>query len=318
MKSPEKNRSLPSELDPHLKDLADRDVQRLNEIWEASADAGQIQDVDPAALDRVWLNIESELDKPATVHALKPAPARIIPMRWMAIAATILIGAFGFAYFLQPQTVIAPMGETAQVVLHDGSTVELNSGSSLTYGRRFSTERRVRLRGEAFFDIVKDEKPFIVETFNASVTVLGTTFNVRAWENERAANTKVALQSGSVRLAGKDKSAETIQLAPGQTGTVDIGVVLASAVDTVVVSNALAWRQGSFFFSNEWLGAILDDVGRRFDTNIQISPFLLRNERMKYALENPASAEAVVNDLSKSLGLKYRETSTGFEIFDPK
>lgn len=352
----DKNRKLPAELDPLLNDLSDPEIEQLHEAWKTSKTADQPA-VDEAALNRVWANITKEIDatpdkagerlqvtEPVhqhnqTVHNLEDSAttnpnathkktvdrppvrnqrtARIVPMRWMAIAATILLGAVGMAYFLNPITVTAPRGEMAEVVLHDGTRVELNSGATLSYGKRFGRTRRVSLDGEAFFDVVKSEKPFVVETFNASVQVLGTTFNVRAWENEPASQTKVALVTGRVALAGREANTSKQTLLPGQTGVVDGFAVSISGADTVQVSRAQAWRSGNFFFSDEWLGAILSDVERRFDTSIQVTPANLTNKRLKLSLEKPASAEAVVNDISELLGMKYRETSTGYEIFDP-
>ena len=246
--------------------------------------------------------------------------ARLIPLRWMGLAATLLLGAVGLSYFLKPVTVIAPMGQTAEVRLHDGTRVELNSGASISYGRRFGSERRVRLHGEAFFDVVRSEQPFVVETFNASVQVLGTSFNVRAWEHEPAPNTRVSLLTGRVALSGvalSGKAAAGETMLPGQMGVVEGNTVSVSETDTVLVHRALAWRSGDFFFSNEWMGAILDDVARRFDVDVQVTPASLRNERLKFALENPASAEVVINEIAEGLGLRYRETSTGYEIFAP-
>ncbi len=350
MNTPDKNKKLPAELDPLLNDLPDPEVERLNEAWELSETADQ-PEIDTAALNRVWANIALEIgdssDRTAEkihhinqpVHKLEESatinntpiqkqsntrppvrnlrPARIIPLRWMAAAATLMIGIVGAAYFLKPVTVTAPLGETAEVILNDGTRVELNSGASISYGKWPGGKREVTLHGEAFFDVVKSDRPFVVETFNASVQVLGTTFNVRAWDNEPAPQTKVSLLTGRVALAGLHADAEASKqtLLPGQTGVVDGFSVAITGADTVQVSRATAWRSGNFFFSDEWLGAILNDVERRFDIDIRVTPADLLNTRLKFAREKPESAEAVVNDISTTLGLQYRETSTGYEIF---
>lgn len=338
MKTPKKNKDLPTELDELLNDLSENEVAGLNEVWEASDQIEQAQP-DEAALANLWSNIESELDeaKPATIHALnksdlnestpheptqnRPKP-QLVPLRWMAVAATILFGAFGLSYYVAPVSVTAPFGETASVVLHDGSEVELNSGSTIRYNKWFGDERRIALTGEAYFDVVKGQKPFIVETFNGSVTVLGTRFNVRAWEGLESENTRVSLQSGSVLLernAGDENPGqdETLTLSPGQTGVVNGASVALIDSDTVQVKSALAWREGNFFFSNESLGSIMADVERRYNTDVRFTPGFLSNRRLKFAMEKPQSAEAIVNDITETLGLKYRETSVGYEIFDP-
>ena len=108
----------------------------------------------------------------------------LFPMRWLAVAAVLIIGVIGARMWFAPVTLTVPYGETASIQLSDGSMVELNSGSTIKYARSFGDERRVSLQGEAFFDVEKETRPFIVETFNGSVRVLGTTFNVKAWDDE--------------------------------------------------------------------------------------------------------------------------------------
>ncbi len=322
MKTPDNKNKLPADLDPLMQDMSDDEIAGLNEVWSMSANAeGDAPDAE--RLDGIFSDIEATIDGEATrepvIHQLKSqSPTPIIPIRWMAAAASIIIAAIGLGYILEPVTVTAPMGEVAQVVLRDGSEVELNSGSTLSYGRWFGDERRVRLEGEAFFDVVKDDKQFIVETFNASVTVLGTSFNVKAWSSAEEERTKVALRTGKVTLERLgDEENDVITLLPGQTGLVGERVYTSSEADTVVVSRALAWRNGAFFFSDELLGSILADVERRYNTQIELTPASLSTRRMKFAMDRPTAAENIVNDISETLGLKYRETALGFEIFDP-
>lgn len=123
---------------------------------------------------------------------------------WMAggaAAAVVLLIAVGLFVRMQPQTMSVPYGEAQMVELRDGSQVELSGGSTLTYPRRWeSGERRVRLDGEAYFDVIPQDLPFVVQTFNADVTVLGTQFNVRAWEDDPVPETAVTLAAGRVAV----------------------------------------------------------------------------------------------------------------------
>lgn len=326
MNTPDNKNKLLAELDALMQDLSAEEVAGLDEVWSLSASA-QGQDPKPEEIGRAWSAIESTIDEsetpvPATIHQLpQRTETPVIPLRWMAAAASIIIAAVGLGYFMQPILVTAPMGEMAQVVLHDGSSVELNSGATLSYSRWFGDERHVKLEGEAFFDVVKDETPFVVETFNASVRVLGTSFNVKAWPASVEADTRVALRTGKVALNRLEKNASTqspLTLLPGQTGIVGKEEFSISTTDTLIVSRALAWRSGNFFYSDELLGSILDDVERRFNTSVELNPASLHNKRMKLALDTPGSAELIINDIAETLGLKYRETSLGYEIFDPK
>ena len=109
-----------------------------------------------------------------------------------------------------------------ELVLPDGSEVTLAPGAEIEYRRGlWGDVRAVRLDGQAAFHVRADGRPFRVETFNATVEVLGTTFDVRAWGHAAAPETAVALVEGSVRLA--DAQGRAVVLAPGQSSRVGRG-----------------------------------------------------------------------------------------------
>lgn len=99
-----------------------------------------------------------------------------------------------------------PNGQKSTLKLEDGTIIRLNAGSKLSYQKEFAShERRVILEGEAFFEVMRDEtRPFIVETKNLTTTVLGTSFNVKAYQKER--NCSVAVVSGKVKVTMRDDS----------------------------------------------------------------------------------------------------------------
>lgn len=106
-------------------------------------------------------------------------------------------------------------GSKTNVVLPDGTTVKLNAGSKLTYDKNYgNTIREVNLIGEAFFDVVKNkEKPFIIHTKKIDIKVLGTTFNVKSYPDEK---TETSLVRGSIEVTFKDKPSEKIILKPNE------------------------------------------------------------------------------------------------------
>ncbi|HSZ87056.1 MAG TPA: FecR family protein [Puia sp.] len=106
-------------------------------------------------------------------------------------------------------------GSKTNVVLPDGTTVKLNDGSKLTYDKNYGNLiREVNLTGEAFFDVVKNkEKPFIIHTKKIDIKVLGTTFNVKSYPDEK---TETSLVKGSIEVTFKDKSSEKIILKPNE------------------------------------------------------------------------------------------------------
>ncbi|NJK98273.1 MAG: hypothetical protein HC905_28190, partial [Bacteroidales bacterium] len=127
--------------------------------------------------------------------------------QWVAAASVALLISVS-AYFIvttssQPQHIIetkCPEGSRSTITLADGTKVELNSGSSISYPSRFTgKQRQVELSGEAFFDVTADKKkPFVVKAGGISIRVLGTHFNVKAYENEKQVFT--TLLKGSVRI----------------------------------------------------------------------------------------------------------------------
>ena len=327
MKTPEnKNTKLPAELDTELQNLSDSEVQGLKEVWDLASLPASSTFPDPSKLDQIWNAVDEKIsedvnepqfqrkdDRPAVE---RKQTARIIPMRWLAVAAVLIVGAISAQLWLAPVTLTVPYGETASVQLSDGSMVELNSGSTIKYARSFGDERRVSLQGEAFFDVAKESRPFVVETFNGSVRVLGTTFNVKAWDDE--SKTVVALQSGSVQVAGLVNEDNPKLLNPGQTARIQNEEILLSPTEEGLVPASLAWRSGDFSYSEEELSAVLHDIERRFDTEIVMSSEAMGSRKTKYSRKNPGSASVVLEELCTCLGLAFRTTSEGFEVFDPQ
>lgn len=140
--------------------------------------------------------------------------------RVAAILVVPLLLVSAFLYFVNiqeqsSQTVryFVPDGHKSNMVLADGTSVWLNSGSTLLYSIDYKNRRKVHLNGEAFFDVAKDKKdPFLVETRDYTVRVYGTQFNVRAYGDSRESET--ILKEGSVSILTKNN--REIKMLPGQ------------------------------------------------------------------------------------------------------
>jgi transmembrane sensor len=159
-----------------------------------------------------------------------------------------------------------PRGGTYEIILPDQSRVWLNNSSSLKYPTRFTgNTRSVELDGEGYFEIAKDEAhPFIVSTDRVNVEVLGTHFNIMAYENEPSAQT--TLLEGAVRLR---KNNETRVMQPGDQGSVDQqGRVGIHQVDT---ENAIAWKNGLFQFNNAAIETVMHQVERWYNVEVKYS-----------------------------------------------
>jgi ferric-dicitrate binding protein FerR (iron transport regulator) len=161
-------------------------------------------------------------------------------------------------------TLSTPVGGQYQLRLPDGTKVWLNAASKLRYPSRFtSDERRVELNGEAYFEVVKNEKqPFrVVLNDSAVITVLGTHFNVMSYQNENAK--EITLVEGKVSVK---KDIRTEELNPGmQAKVVGANISIINAVDTEEVTG---WKNGLFVFHDASIESIMRQVERWYDARV--------------------------------------------------
>lgn len=164
---------------------------------------------------------------------------------------------------LQWGKVANPRGEKFEMTLEDGTRVWLNAGSNLRFPIAFAEgERRVMLEGEACFEVAKNaESPFIVTTPAQSITVLGTLFNVYAYQGAAAEYTTLA--GGSVSLS-TDSGGDRLIIAPGQQAVLSAGSgrFVVREVDADAV---LAWRDGVFAFDGNTFGEVFFKLSRWYD-----------------------------------------------------
>lgn len=163
-------------------------------------------------------------------------------------------------------TVRTPRGGQYQVVLPDGSKIWLNAASSITYPAAFTAdERRVTLRGEAYFEITtvfRDNKkvPFVVESGSQKIEVLGTKFNVNAYDDETGI--KTTLIEGKVRVITEN---ETIILKPSQEFALGSDRTTTRKVD---VEPAIDWKNGDFIFVDENIQSIMRKIARWYNVDV--------------------------------------------------
>lgn len=166
-------------------------------------------------------------------------------------------------------TVSTPIGGQYQVTLPDGSKVWLNAASTLSYApslrERGDDKRRVRLTGEAYFQIAKDKHhPFIVMTSGQEVEVLGTQFNINSYENETAIRT--TLLEGSVRIHQPNSHSTDKVLKPGQQAALAAGGIRISEADLEAVTG---WKDGLFVFNNADVPTVMRQLSRWYDVEVE-------------------------------------------------
>jgi len=352
-------------LPSNLRDLvADEDRREYERLWALlHADKESSFDVDRAwneladdlDLDEADADVPDADDPVADAPADGRAPARTAgtarradrepvsgaastrSVGWKPIAGaalTILVAAAAFVlWWQQPVEVRTAVGEQTTVTLPDGSTADLNGGSTLRYARGFAVfpgvtadTRSVQLEGEAFFAVRKGERPFSVRTENAQVEVLGTRFNVRTRRQGDAPLTEVVLEEGRLRLRGGDvrspKASESdarahrsVMLdAPGARSRIQGETAAPAAPDVIDLKYAAAWRTGGFAVQDRPLPSILRDLEVQFGTELrlQIDPSRTRPMTLHYA--RSVDLEDVLGDICVVQGLQYRQTQQGYVL----
>lgn len=163
----------------------------------------------------------------------------------------------------------APLGSKTKLTLPDGSTVWLNAGSKMIYSQGFGvSDRRLAFQGEGYFEVEKnDEMPFLVQTHDVNVTVVGTKFNFRNYpEDEEAV---VELLEGKVALENQLKEESVRYLSPNEkmvlhkaTGKMDI--------TSAKVKEATLWTENILLFDEDLLPDIVRELERSYHVQIEI------------------------------------------------
>ncbi len=164
----------------------------------------------------------------------------------------------------QYNTISTPRGGQYQLILPDGTHAWLNAASSLRFPVVFNgRERKVELWGEGYFDVVHDAAhPFIVSFRQQEVQVLGTEFNVMAYEDEAA--TQTTLVQGSVRLNGT----HPVTLQPGTMAVADGNAQHPVNVHTADIEQVTAWKNGKISLTNADLGTLMRGISRWYNVNV--------------------------------------------------
>lgn len=191
-------------------------------------------------------------------------------------------------------TVVVPKTGTYQLTLADGTRVWLNAMSELRFPVHFgTTERAVYLKGEAYFEVQHHRDwPFRVDVEGTQVEVLGTHFNINAYDGVRA-----TLAEGGIRIV--HQSVQRI-LTPGEEAVVDNGITVQAAN----LSKALAWKEGEFYFKSDGIEEIMGQLSRWYDLTIDFKG-PVPDERFNGTISRSAGLMEVLEMLSFLTGAHF-------------
>lgn len=188
-------------------------------------------------------------------------------------------------------TISTPRGGQYKVTLSDGSRIWLNAESSIRFPVAFTaTQRKVEITGEVYFEVARDSaRPFIVKSPDSEVEVLGTHFNLNAYDDEGV--TRTTLLQGKIKVTAQNNLASQQTLAPGQQSIQEKEKI--RVVNNADTEAATAWINGRFQFKSADLRSILRQIGRWYDVeveyvgnvNLHFTGQLTRNEEVTKVFE---------------------------------
>lgn len=278
--------------------------ENAKQTWEKNP---ELDELGIKNLGRFRYKIDQE-----NLETLPSRPIRQLWRRVASVAAILIIGLLVgsvFTYLLSPsqkqlteQLVFeTPRGEKSLVKLPDGSEVWLNANSRLVYHSFSGDVRKVELKGEAYFKIARNEKaPFVVKTNECDVEVLGTTFNVMAYDE--FGRKEVTLISGKVNVLVDGRSNE---LKPGQA------LILKDHQLKIVESEATqasAWVDNKFNFTNIPLSELVKRLENWYDVDIELNNPAGKEVNFTGTFKNEETIWQVLDAIKVYTPIKYKKT----------
>ena len=218
-------------------------------------------------------------------------------------------------YVASSATLSVAQGKVVTMTLPDGSHVWLNACSRLVYPERFSKSgpRIVRLEGEAYFQVAKDqERPFVVDCGGLRTKVLGTEFNVRNFADEPM---NITLVTGSVVVSvdqSTSYSNKDTVLQPGQQFTLDHSKSSLKEVETELYT---VWREGLFYFENQTLREVMIEIGRWYNMNVVFEDLRYLDDRLHFNGDRSWSVEQIIKELQYIAQCKFRIEGNGIVVY---
>jgi transmembrane sensor len=266
--------------------------------------------------DREWAAMLTKMD---VNQAKNGAPAKVVSLNpnrnttkfsfqntWKVAAAitVLLVSSFLLYYYISKPTniVVTAQATNIEQLLPDGSVVTLHAGSQISYPEKFESKtRNVQLKGEAYFKVAHDKtKPFIVESGDARIEVLGTEFNVNT--NASSGSMEVVLTAGKVSVYYKAKPQNTVLLMPGEKAEL---ITAQNQIRKFANSdpNYMSWKTKVLLFDNETLAQVIITLQHVYQTPIKLADPQLTECRVTASF-NDQSLQSVLEVIKETLNLK--------------
>ena len=245
------------------------------------------------------------------------------PVYWAAaVVLAFVLGGLSFLVInneiIQHNTkqyaIYVPYGAKTRVVLPDNSVVWLNAGSTLRYGQNFGQKsRQVALVGEGYFEIAHNPAmPFTVNANQASVKVLGTKFDVKAYPEDKQLD--VTLLRGSIQLTTIYQPNKSLKLIPNQLAIVD-KTQQNVTVEKVDACEAAAWTKGKIVFDEELFGQIVRRLERDYNVTIDVKDPKINSLRFYGDFRNAQSIQEILNIMTSNNEFHYTMNQNHISVY---
>lgn len=267
---------------------------------------------------RIFGALESQIQADQ-IEAARSGKTKRLLLRWISVAAVLGMVLFAWQFFVhndvaEPKMVLVPEKKIILIVLPDSSKVWLKAGSVFKYPKQFDAATRMveLVEGRAYFEIKhQDKHPFIVKTDKLNVTVLGTSFDVQAYQKEGM--TKVSVVTGKVGITLKDgKKASAVMLLPKQEIVLhNIDQKLIKIPTREIAVNV--WCKSQLVFEQENLNNVFKVLEHKYNTKISVEDKALLNERVSITLSNQ-HLDTVMQILSYTKHFKYQMANDSISV----
>jgi ferric-dicitrate binding protein FerR (iron transport regulator) len=281
----------------------EKHFEQLKMIWEQSKISAKLSAID---VDAAWNKFSKRLQQDSYQPKAKVFPIRSL-LNWQSVAAMLIVFVitailwFNNGGSKEQLTKVKSANAVLTDTLKDGSIITLNQYASIEYDRAFSgTERKVKLKGEAFFSVAPDkQKPFIVSANNAVITVVGTSFNVKAIDSL----TEIIVETGIVQVR---TSTGSVVLTKGEKVIINHNGEISSKQHT---SDKLYnyYRSKQFICDNTPLYKLVELLSQAYKQKIVIADDEKAKEPLTATFNNE-SLDTVLDVVAETLNLKIVKT----------
>jgi transmembrane sensor len=278
--------------------------EQVKNTWDSSGALEQNLTIDKP---KAWQSIRQKIASEDKITASPGAKNKSYLSWYAGMAACIAMAVFAIYLFrsssLETETLtVKAVEENRTVVLPDCTQVVLNKNSTLMYPKEFdANSRKISFTGEAFFNVTKNaEKPFIIENENFEVTVLGTSFNISAYEKSQ--NSIITVVTGKVAL--KSKAGESIILVKDERGIIDLANKLMTKQKNSDL-NFLSWKTKKLEFKDAGFQEVCNKLEDYFAIKIEVKNQEILKCKFTGLFEDPA-LEQIISILEKTLNIKMQ------------